>query len=99
MCPRVVWVILYLPLLTASTAFGTPVDPFSPVTEFIACAAVVLGTFFTVGMRVFGHMIDGPYGDDITDLSVLTYVQGVLDASFTMLDAPDMAAFDIMGEE
>jgi hypothetical protein len=85
--------------LAASIAFGTPVDPFNPVTEFAACAAVFLGTFFTVGMRVFGHMIDDPYGDNLADLSVLTYVQDALDASFTMLDAPDMEAFDIMGEE
>ena len=40
---------------------------------------VFLQCIFVVGLRALGvHMID-PYGDDLEDLSVITYIEGTLE--------------------
>ena len=66
--------VLYLPLMAASVALGTENESSRVVVEIDAALSVVLVTFFSVGMRVFSQKLSNPYGGDIEDLSVLTYL-------------------------
>lgn len=70
---------IYLPLFAIDTAIASGwgdekyfgLDMMNFIIVFLQC-------IFVVGLRALGvHMID-PYGDDLEDLSVISYVEGTL---------------------
>ena len=71
---------LYLPLFAIDTAYSTgwgnevsiPMDVLNGLIVLLQC-------IFVVGLRSLGNKMIDPYGDDLEDLSVLTFVEGTLE--------------------
>lgn len=71
---------IYLPLFAVDTAIaaGWGEDRYIGL-DIINFIIVFLQCIFVIGLRALGvHMID-PYGDDLEDLSVISYVEGTLE--------------------
>ena len=64
---------LYLPLFAVSTAFGVGVGDVFWTADVINGLVVALQAIFVVGLRQLGQNMADPFGDDLEDLSVLTY--------------------------
>ena len=66
---------LYLPLVAVSAAYkvgtGTGVFWFG---DILVLLVVVLQAIFVNGLRLLGQKMSDPFGDDLTDLSVIFYV-------------------------
>jgi predicted membrane chloride channel (bestrophin family) len=66
---------LYLPLFAVSAAYkvgtGTGVFWFG---DILVLLVVVLQAIFVNGLRLLGQKMSDPFGDDLTDLSVIFYV-------------------------
>lgn len=80
--------VLYLPLFAIDTAFSAGwVDNTSLALDILNGVIVFLQCIFVVGLRSLGNKLIDPYGDDLEDLSVITFVEGTLGASDVILRA------------
>lgn len=66
---------LYLPLFAISAAYkvGVGTEVFW-LGDFLVLLVVVLQAIFVNGLRLLGQKMSDPFGDDLTDLSVIFYV-------------------------
>ena len=66
---------VYLPLFAADNAFnaGTGEDVFW-TWDVLSGIIVLVQSIFVIGLRLLGQKMADPFGDDLEDLSVLTYV-------------------------
>lgn len=60
---------------------------------------VVMNMIFVIGLRHIGVKFADPYGNDIEDLPVMSFVMGVLNNSRKILEAIDVGAVDAAMEE
>ncbi|KAI2509424.1 hypothetical protein MHU86_4925 [Fragilaria crotonensis] len=67
---------MYLPLFAAWAAFevGTGTDAHWSA-EAVAGLVVVLQAMYLSGLRILGQKMSDSYGDDLTDFSVVFFVQ------------------------
>lgn len=80
--------VLYLPLFAIDTAFSAGwVDNTSLALDILNGVIVFLQCIFVVGLRSLGNKLIDPYGDDLEDLSVITFVEGTLGACDVILRA------------
>jgi Bestrophin, RFP-TM, chloride channel len=67
---------LYLPLFAVSAALKAGAGERTHWTiDVISGLMVMLQAIFIIGLRVLGENMSDPYGDDLIDLSVITYVE------------------------
>jgi len=66
---------VYLPLFAADNAFdaGTGEEVFW-MWDLLSGVVVLVQAIFVIGLRLLGQKMSDPFGDDLEDLSVLTYV-------------------------
>lgn len=70
---------LYLPIFAIDNAFQAGWgDDGSWAVELLTGTIVVLQAIFVVGLRLLGQKLSDPFGDDLEDLSILTYVEGTI---------------------
>lgn len=66
---------VYLPLFAAENAFGAGTGYNVHWTwDLLAGMIVLVQAIFVIGLRLLGQKMSDPFGDDLEDLSVLTYV-------------------------
>lgn len=71
---------LYLPLFAFDNAYAAGWgDDVDWSIEFLYGVIVLLQCIFVVGLRLLGQKMIDPYGDDLEDLSVITYVATTLE--------------------
>jgi len=77
---------LYLPLFALENAFSVGSnDEWS--SEVITGLIVILQSTFVIGLRLLGQKMVDPYGDDLEDLSVLSYVKCAIEECQMILSA------------
>ena len=77
---------LYLPLFAVDNGYGAGWGDDSDLSiELVNGTIVLLGSIFVVGLRLLGQIMVDPFGDDLEDLSVLTYVASTIEASSNIL--------------
>lgn len=82
---------LYLPLFTGQVALSTGVDPqtgeenYHWTTEISSALLVLFQSVYILGLRYIAHRLSEPYGDDVEDLSVLSYVNEAWEDSRRLL--------------
>mmetsp|Transcript_14557 Transcript_14557/g.22215 ORF Transcript_14557/g.22215 Transcript_14557/m.22215 type:complete len:379 (-) Transcript_14557:223-1359(-) len=67
---------LYLPLFALENALSVSNDHWS--SELTTATIVILQSTFVIGLRLLGQKMVDPFGDDLEDLSVLSYVVGTI---------------------
>ncbi|KAL3907072.1 MAG: hypothetical protein SGARI_003715, partial [Bacillariaceae sp.] len=87
---------LYLPIFAVENAFTAGWgDESSWVVEIMTGTIVVLQAVFVVGLRMLGQKLSDPFGDDVEDLSIMTYVLGTIKSTKILLKndatAPSLA--------
>lgn len=71
--------VFYLPIFAIDSAFSAGWgDDTAWGIDFLNGVIVLLQCVFVVGLRLLGQKMVDPYGDDVEDLSVLTYVETTL---------------------
>mmetsp|Transcript_26633 Transcript_26633/g.50260 ORF Transcript_26633/g.50260 Transcript_26633/m.50260 type:complete len:360 (-) Transcript_26633:58-1137(-) len=79
---------LYLPIFAVDNAYGCGWGENSDWhVELLNGLLVFLQAIFVVGLRVLGQKMIDPYGDDVEDLSVLTYIYTTLENCQIILSA------------
>lgn len=90
---------LYLPLFAISNAYkaGTVGGTHWLMADILWGLIVLLQAIFVIGLRMLGRKMVDPYGDDLEDLSVLTYIHTAWQRSQTLLAAqfPDDVNVDV----
>ncbi|KAL3924700.1 MAG: hypothetical protein SGILL_000887 [Bacillariaceae sp.] len=77
---------LYLPIFAVENAFTAGWgDESSWVVEILTGTIVILQSFFVVGLRLLGQKLADPFGDDLEDLSIMTYVLGTIKSTKILL--------------
>jgi hypothetical protein len=90
----------YLPLFAISAGFeaGTGEEAYW-VTDLVAGLIVALQVIFVTGLRVLAREMSDPYGDDVSDLSVMHYMNFTWTMSRRMLEAELPEPVDSIMEE
>lgn len=79
---------LYLPIFALDNAYGCGWGENADwQIEALSGLIVFLQSIFVVGLRVLGQKMIDPYGDDLEDLSVITYVSTTLENCSIILSA------------
>eukprot|EP00567_Pseudictyota_dubia_P006488 CAMPEP_0197440584 /NCGR_PEP_ID=MMETSP1175-20131217/7048_1 /TAXON_ID=1003142 /ORGANISM="Triceratium dubium, Strain CCMP147" /LENGTH=386 /DNA_ID=CAMNT_0042970719 /DNA_START=91 /DNA_END=1251 /DNA_ORIENTATION=- len=72
--------VMYLPLFAVDSAFAAGWGEESDWSiELISGLIVLLQSIFVVGLRLLGQFMIDPFGDDLEDLSVITYVSSTIE--------------------
>ena len=72
--------VLYLSLFAIDNAYAAGWgDDTDWGSEILYGIIVLLQCIFVVGLRLLGQKMIDPFGDDLEDLSVITYVEGTLE--------------------
>jgi predicted membrane chloride channel (bestrophin family) len=92
---------LYLPLFAISNAYkaGTGSGTQWLMADILWGLIVLLQAIFVIGLRMLGRKMVDPYGDDLEDLSVLTYIHTAWQRSQTLLHAQFPEDVDVHMEE
>lgn len=85
---------LYLPLFAFDNAYAAGWGDISYSIELLYGLIVFIQGIFVVGLRILGQKMTDPFGDDLEDLSVITYVESTLINTRIILNANQ-----IVGEE
>lgn len=80
---------LYLPLFAVSSAFGAGVGEVYWTADVVNGLIVVLQSIFVIGLRQLGQNMSDPFGSDLEDLSVMTYIEFVWRMSSRIMAAKD----------
>ena len=79
---------IYLPLFAIDSAYqGIWGEEMSIGLDILQGIIVFLQCIFVVGLRSLGTKMIDPYGDDLTDLSVINYVEASLEICGTIMGA------------
>ena len=63
--------------------------------DVIGLVVVVLQGIFVIGIRVFAQMMQRPFGGELENLSVLTYIKFVYEESMRVLKSEIWAPLDV----
>ena len=77
---------IYLPLFAMNEAFDASENPQLTISDFGAGLVVAVQCFYVIGMRLLAIKLMSPFGDDVEDLSVMTFVRTGWEASNTILN-------------
>jgi predicted membrane chloride channel (bestrophin family) len=91
---------LYLPLFAVDNAFsaGWGADADWGL-ELLNGLIVLLQAIFVVGLRVLGQVMVDPFGADLEDLSVITYVSTTIENSHIIMSSQQDEEVDVAFEE
>ena len=67
-------------------AFDASENPQLTISDFGAGLVVAVQCFYVIGMRLLAIKLMSPFGDDVEDLSVMTYIRTGWEASNTILN-------------
>lgn len=96
---------LYLPLFATDNAFKAGWGNSHWGVEVVSALIVITQNVFVVGLRILGQRMTDPFGEDLEDLSVITYINGTLENSRIVLnsrtveDVNDEAEQEMMDDE
>lgn len=81
---------LYLPIFAVDNAFSAGWGQESCLSiEILTGTIVLLQSFFVVGLRLLAQKMVDPFGDDLEDLSVMTYVLTTIENTRIILNAQE----------
>ena len=91
---------LYLPLFAIDNAYRAGWGENSNWSlEVLNGVIVLLQAIFVVGLRLLGQVMVDPFGDDLEDLSVITYVASAIENSRIILESHQEDDVDLVYEE
>mmetsp|Transcript_6345 Transcript_6345/g.8254 ORF Transcript_6345/g.8254 Transcript_6345/m.8254 type:complete len:388 (-) Transcript_6345:23-1186(-) len=92
--------VLYLPLFAVDNGYAAGWGEDSDLSiEVVNGAIVLLGSTFVVGLRLLGQIMVDPFGDDLEDLSVMTYISSTIDNCKIILESQKQPDVDDIVEE